>query len=75
MTPAEFKAIRNKAGLSANKLAKLLRLSDGRVIRMYEAGDRPISGPIAKIMEGLRDSMITGDWPEGIWLQEKQHGD
>ena len=53
MTPAQFKAIRNRYGLSQSDLASLLRLSDGRTIRRYEDGSRQISGPISLLMELL----------------------
>lgn len=60
MTPTTFKAIRQRAGLSARQLSELLRLSDGRTIRRYEAGDREISGPVAILMELLD----AGVWPQ-----------
>ena len=46
MTPTEFKDARNELGLSANKMAQALGLADGRTVRRYEAGDRPIPGPV-----------------------------
>lgn len=59
MTPATFKAIRERAGLTQGQLATLLRLSDSRTIRRYEDGSREVSGPIAILMELLD----AGDWP------------
>jgi transcriptional regulator with XRE-family HTH domain len=53
MTPERFRAIRQRAGLSQARLAALLRLSDGRTIRRYEAGERPIPGPVSLLMEML----------------------
>ncbi len=53
MTPATIKAIRNRAGLSANQLARLLRISDGRTIRRWESGDVPVTGPASIILEML----------------------
>jgi len=53
MTPAEFKSIRNSLGLSQARLAKALRLKDGRTIRRYESGETEISGPVSLIMEML----------------------
>ena len=53
MTPATIKAIRNRAGLSANQLASLLRISDGRTIRRWESGDVPVTGPASIILEML----------------------
>jgi DNA-binding transcriptional regulator YiaG len=53
VTPAEFKSIRQRAGLTQSGLAALLRLKDSRSIRMMESGDRAISGPIGLLMELL----------------------
>ncbi len=55
MTPAEFKSIRQRAGLTQSRLAALLRISDGRAVRRWEAGDRQVSGPVSILMEMLRD--------------------
>jgi DNA-binding transcriptional regulator YiaG len=46
MIPAEFKTARKRLGLSQAEMAKFLRLSDGRVVRFYESGQRDSSGPI-----------------------------
>ena len=51
MTPAQFKAIRERAGLTQAGLASLLRLSDSRTIRRYEDGSRSVSGPVSILME------------------------
>ena len=59
MTPAEFKSARHQLGLSANGLAKLFRVSDGRTVRRWEAGDRDIPGPAVVLMRWL----ITGTRP------------
>jgi DNA-binding transcriptional regulator YiaG len=53
MTPATFKAIRQRAGLSQSGLAARLRISDIRTIRKWEAGERTISGPVSLLMELL----------------------
>lgn len=63
MTPAQFKTIRERAGLTQAGLASILRLSDSRVIRHYEAGTRSVSGPTSILMELLDD----GTWgPERV---------
>lgn len=59
MTPATFKAIRERAGLTQGQLASHLRLSDSRTIRRYEDGSREISGPVSILMELLD----AGAWP------------
>lgn len=53
MTPTQFKAIRQRAGLTQSGLAAILRLSDLRTIRRYETGERAISGPVSLLMELL----------------------
>lgn len=51
MTPTEVKSIRERAGLTQTELARLLRISDIRTIRRWEAGDVPVSGPASIILE------------------------
>lgn len=58
MTPATIKSIRQRAGLTQDQLARLLRLSDSRAIRRYEDGSRSISGPIAIILEMLDEGSL-----------------
>ena len=55
MTPAHFREIRDAQGLSAEALSRLLGLHSGRTIRKYEAGDRPIPGPVERLMFILHD--------------------
>ena len=50
MIPAEFKRIRHALGLSAESMARLLRIATGRTIRKWEAGDRDIPGPAQVLM-------------------------
>ncbi len=58
MTPENFKRIRQQLGLTQAELARALRITEGRTIRRYESGERPISGPVAIIMEALADGRI-----------------
>lgn len=59
MTPAEFKSIRHRLGLTQSELAAFLRLSDGgRYVRMIEAGERNPSGPVCYLMELLDAGVI-----------------
>lgn len=53
MIASEFKAIRQRAGLTMTALAVRLRIEDARTIRRYEAGDRAVSGPVSLLMELL----------------------
>ena len=58
MSPAKFKAIRLGLGLSASQTAQALGLSDGRVIRLYEAGQSKIGGPVQRLMREFEDGTI-----------------
>jgi DNA-binding transcriptional regulator YiaG len=60
VTPATFKAIRQRAGLTQSGLAAVLRIGDLRTIRRWEAGEREISGPVTILMEMLDDGRLTG---------------
>lgn len=48
--PARFKEAREKLGLSQDKFAQALGLSDNRAIRRYEQEEREISGPISRLV-------------------------
>jgi DNA-binding transcriptional regulator YiaG len=58
MTPAQFKAIRHKLGLTQSGLAARLRVEDIRSIRRYETGERSISGPVSLLMELMDEGSI-----------------
>ena len=60
MTATEFKAIRQRAGLTQSGLAARVRLGDngGRYIRMIETGDRSPSGPLEICMELLDRGLL-----------------
>ena len=49
MSPTEFRTIRATLGLSANAMARLLGLSDGRSVRRYEAGENEVSEPLSRL--------------------------
>ncbi len=59
MNHETFRSIRVKAGLTQRSLAALLRISDSRTVRKWEAGERPLTGPVSILM-GL---MEQGRWP------------
>jgi DNA-binding transcriptional regulator YiaG len=63
MTPAEFREIRHALGLSAEGMARVLRVSSGRTVRWWESGGRPITGPVELAMELL--SILNAHLP---WL-------
>jgi transcriptional regulator with XRE-family HTH domain len=50
-TPADLKAARHALGLSADGLARMVRVEDGRTVRRWEAGEREIPGPVTVLME------------------------
>ena len=50
-TPEELKAARHALGLSAEGLARMVRVESGRTVRRWEAGDREIPGPVTAVME------------------------
>jgi hypothetical protein len=50
-TPDDLKAARAALGFSADALARMLRIEDGRTVRRWEAGDREIPGPVIVLME------------------------
>ena len=60
MTPAEIKAIRQRAGLTLDGLARLLRISDKRTVQRWERGDVLVSGPASIVLEMLD----AGELPE-----------
>lgn len=59
-TPEVLKDARDRLGLSAGALAKIVRVEDGRTVRRWEAGEREIPGPVIVILEtaiGYLDSI------------------
>lgn len=54
MTNEEFAAIRAAAGMTYKQVAKYLRVNIRSVMR-YESGERSIIGPVAVLMEMLKE--------------------
>jgi transcriptional regulator with XRE-family HTH domain len=50
-SPDALKAARQALHLSADGLAQMLRVEDGRSVRRWEAGDSAIPGPVTVILE------------------------
>jgi hypothetical protein len=50
-SPEALKAARHALDLSADGLARMLRVDDGRSIRRWEAGDSAIPGPVTVVLE------------------------
>lgn len=51
MTPLEIKAARLALGMNQRQLAEALRVGSEAVIRSWESGRRPISGPATVAIE------------------------
>jgi DNA-binding transcriptional regulator YiaG len=62
MTPAEFDEIKARLSLTDGQLAKWLGLSDPRAIRYYRSGERPISGPIARLMRAFDEGFVPPEF-------------
>jgi transcriptional regulator with XRE-family HTH domain len=50
-TPDDLRAARDFLGLSADDLARVVGVEDGRTVRRWEAGDRELPGPVIVVME------------------------
>ena len=53
MTADEFKAAQQALGLSDDAFAEVLGLTSGRGVRAYKYRERPISGPVEKLVRLL----------------------
>jgi transcriptional regulator with XRE-family HTH domain len=58
MTPDELRATRKANRLTQRQLADLLRIADAGTIKRYEAGLHRIPGPVALLVELLRDGKL-----------------
>jgi transcriptional regulator with XRE-family HTH domain len=56
-TSEQLKEARQKLGLSAENLARVLRVEDGRTVRRWEAGERAIPGPVTVVMETIMGNL------------------
>lgn len=59
MTPERFKTIRLALGLTAQGLADVLQIADGRTVRRWEAADRAIPGPVKLLMFLLERGLVS----------------
>lgn len=60
-TPGELKAARQVLGLSAEGLATMVRMGDGRTVRRWEAGENEIPGPVTVVLETAMDFLRQRD--------------
>lgn len=63
MKPSELKAARHRLGLSAQGMADALGIADGRTVRHWESGARPVTRPVALLVRymlkyGLPDKAL-----------------
>ena len=63
MTPDEFAAARAAWGLTQAELAIVLKVSEGRTVRKWEYGERPIEGLVLFAMEALLSGYRPENWP------------
>ena len=54
-TPGELRAARQILGLSAEGLAMMVRMGDGRTVRRWESGESEIPGPVTVVLETALD--------------------
>ncbi len=58
LTPDQLKQIRKRTGLSQSKFAPLLGLTNSRIIRRYEAGEKLPPDSILEQYHRLRDGKL-----------------
>jgi DNA-binding transcriptional regulator YiaG len=65
MTPDELKSARYRLGMTQHQLAEALQLGiDGkRSVRRWEAGERPISGPVAVALRLMLERLAQAPPP------------
>lgn len=73
VTPADLKAARHALGLSAEGMARLVRVQSGRTVRRWEAGERDIPGPVQVLIEVLL-SLPAARKRLGVELREARAG-
>ena len=62
MTKEELRAFREGLALSARQFALLVGASDGRSVRRWEAGDRPVPQYVAMLAALARELPDASDW-------------
>jgi hypothetical protein len=60
-TPDQLRAARQVLGLSAEALAAMVRMGDGRTVRRWEAGENEIPGPVTVVLETALDFLQQRD--------------
>ena len=62
MTHEELKAIRRSLGLSAEQFAQAVGAGSGRTVRRWEADEREIPGPLARLLQALDEVRGMRAW-------------
>ena len=62
MTNNELRAFREALALSARQFALLVGASDGRAVRRWESGERPVPQHLALLAMLSRDIPSVADW-------------
>lgn len=60
-TPDELRAARRILGLSAERLAAMVRMGDGRAVRRWETGESEIPGAVTVVLETAMDFLRQRD--------------
>ena len=55
MTPSELKSLRHALGLSAEGMARFLKVKSGRTVHRWESGERDIPGSVIVLLAAMRD--------------------
>lgn len=58
MTPQEFKEARIDLGFTQSQLAKILGMSDSRVVRRWESGERNPNEIACKVLYWLKNGHL-----------------
>lgn len=56
MSAQEVRHARAALGLSAERLARLVSVHDGKTVRRWESGERAVPGPVAVLLTALLTS-------------------
>jgi len=53
MDGAKLRDVRTRANFTQDELAQYLRVGSARTVRKWEAGERPIPGPVEALIEHM----------------------
>lgn len=62
MTPTQLRAILSRLGLTMAQVGSLMGYADdGRAVRRWTSGERPVPLPVATLLRLLEQGKITAD--------------